>query len=268
MLERLRNAIGDLLVRSGERIRAAEPFERPTGDLKRFIDRTFRDAERYEGFRQEYENGPAADLRKEAVEAIDHGEQGVSPGLVDAHHGLLLYAVTRELRPDCVVETGVCNGFSSLAILLALDENERGRLISIDLPFRADESLESFRENTFQGYGGASIPPDEEPGWVVPDDLRDRWRLHLGKSQKKLPEVVNDEPAIDIFVHDSEHSEPCMMFEYELAWERLTDGGLLLSDDVDWNSAFEEFVTVRGADHGRVGQEFGYAIKGGPGKRG
>lgn len=46
-----------------------------------------------------------------------------------------------------VVETEVCNGLSTLSILLALDENDDGKLYSLDYPLRIDESLELYRRD-------------------------------------------------------------------------------------------------------------------------
>ena len=46
----------------------------------------------------------------------------------------LLYVVTRCVKPQVFVETGVLGGFSSAFILLAMDHNNKGTLHSIDLP--------------------------------------------------------------------------------------------------------------------------------------
>lgn len=53
-----------------------------------------------------------------------------------------------------------------------------------------------------------------------------------------------------------------MMFEYELAYEWLAEGGVLLSDDISWNDAFDIFVDVRTPTHwGRLSRNIGYAVK-------
>ena len=41
-------------------------------------------------------------------------------------------------------------------------------------------------------------------------------------------------------MHDSEHSEACMRFEFDAAWAALRDGGVLAADDVTVNDAFVE----------------------------
>jgi hypothetical protein len=58
-----------------------------------------------------------------------------------------LYAMTRLLQPNHIVETGVSSGISSAHFLLALEKNRSGVLHSIDFPthqrgpvLQADES--------------------------------------------------------------------------------------------------------------------------------
>lgn len=171
------------------------------------------------------------------------------------------YALVRAVEPGVVVETGVSNGLSTLCLLLALDDNDHGHLYSVDYPLRADESLAEFREETWAEYSGSAIPADEDPGWIIPDRLRDRWTLSIGKSQRELPRLRTELDSIDLFVHDSEHSAPCMMFEYELAWEWLADEGIVLSDDITWNGAFQTFASVRDADRGYLSPNVGYLRK-------
>lgn len=52
----------------------------------------------------------------------------------------LCYAVVRAMRPQVVVETGVCYGVTSSFTLGALEENGSGMLYSIDLPLLAKEA--------------------------------------------------------------------------------------------------------------------------------
>lgn len=168
------------------------------------------------------------------------------------------YALVRATEPNRIVETGVSNGLSTLCLLLALNDNDHGHLYSVDYPLRADESLADFREETWADYSGSEIPADKDPGWIIPDYLRNQWTLSIGKSQRELPRLRTEIESIDMFVHDSEHSEPCMMFEYELAWEWLTDGGILLSDDITWNSVFQTFISVRNPEYGYMSPNVGY----------
>jgi len=167
-----------------------------------------------------------------------------------------LYVLVRTEEPDTVVETGVCNGASTFAILAALEEDGIGELHSIDYPFLSDVSMARRRQETFPGMGHEEIPSDKEPGWLVPDRLRDRWTFYEGKSQELLPQVVGEHPP-NLFIHDSEHSHPCMMFELEAAWNAMNDG-LIVCDDITCNDAFDVFTGVRADGYGKLSWNKGY----------
>jgi len=106
-------------------------------------------------------------------------------------------------------------------------------LYSIDLPnaeYRARNSLVS---DSLEGM---------EPGWLVSQDLRGRWKLIVGRSADKLVPLLRDLGAINVFIHDSEHTYENMTFEYLATWPFIKPGGTLISDDVNWNGAFEDFA--------------------------
>jgi len=173
--------------------------------------------------------------------------------------GLRLYAVLRKLRPAVAVETGVCNGVSTAFLLLALVENGVGELWSVDLPEFAGEDYEP---GTFwDGKGGAVVPAGEEPGWMVPADLRGRWHLRIGRSQDELPPLLDRLATIDFFMHDSEHSEACMRLEFDTAWAALQDDGVLAADDVTVNEAFSSFATAQGREPIEIGPKLALIVK-------
>lgn len=166
------------------------------------------------------------------VNEIEKGSAGGAFSLKE----VLLFTLIRKYRPDVIVETGVAQGVSSYTILAALNANTKGRLISIDLPNRnpagykyADETIDDL----------VYIPEGLAPGWLVPEHLRNRWILELGKSEEILPTIRSN---VDIFFHDSEHSYKNMTFEFEWARTHLSSGGLLVSDDISWNSSFDDFL--------------------------
>jgi len=132
--------------------------------------------------------------------------------------GTVLYTLCRKVRPDIIVETGVASGVSSSYILCSLEKNKNGILYSIDLTWREGQS-----------------------GWIIPKNLRDRWRLIMGRSFDELPPLLDRLKTIDIFLHDSEHTYQNMFFEYQTAWIHLRPGGLLLSHNIDASDAFPDF---------------------------
>lgn len=150
--------------------------------------------------------------------------------------GEILYVAVRIMKPSLVVETGVAAGLSTTCILAALDRNGQGELHSIDLP--------DYEKTYFPSLGldpVAILPKNRAPGFLVPEELSARWHLHLGDTRKILPSLLGNLDQIALFLHDSEHTFDTMMFEYDTVWPHLPPGGLLLSDDVDWNDAFSSF---------------------------
>lgn len=169
-----------------------------------------------------------------------------------------LYLMVRILKPEYVIETGVHRGVSSLFILKALNDNNRGILYSIDLPLAEYDS--DTRGST------KSILPPEKIGICIPDNLRKRWNLILGDSKKELPPLLAKIQTIDMFVHDSEHTYEHMVWEFQTVWPYIKSGGLLIADDTNWNDAFEKFVGEVGCDSMQLNRDkgvetFGMIIK-------
>ena len=146
----------------------------------------------------------------------------------------IVYCIIRCLKPEKVVETGCFYGRSSYAMLKALHLNNHGHLYSIDVPAYYDPNKPPTQ---------FSLPVGKQVGWVVPDYLRDRWELLLGKSKDVLPALLERIGEIDIFFHDLDHSYENMMFEYETAFPMLRQKGILMSDDTSLNSSFDDFVS-------------------------
>jgi predicted O-methyltransferase YrrM len=143
----------------------------------------------------------------------------------DADRGMarIVWCVVRHLRPERVVETGVARGITSRMILKALERNGAGHLWSIDLPF--------LRTSWYDATAAA-----------VPHSLHSRWTYVRGSSRRRLPQLLADLGQIDVFVHDSAHTEANMRFEFTTAWRALRPGGVLVSHDVEMNAAFADFA--------------------------
>ncbi len=148
----------------------------------------------------------------------------------------LLYVLIRVVKPEIVVETGIFDGISSAVILQGLHDNNKGKLISIDLPATTEIEFSTYRMKE------TILPQGTQPGWAIPDYLRDRFTLLLGDSKDLLPKVLKENSSIDIFLHDSLHTFEHQWFEYNRAWPHIKNGGLLLSDDVFWNRAYHKFA--------------------------
>jgi hypothetical protein len=182
--------------------------------------------------------------------------------------GEWLYVLCRTVRPKCVVETGVASGVSTAYILKALDDNGAGRLYSIDLPSREQELWKSspdYQSRTTPEQRLSLTSTDLRPtGWLIPEGLKSRWTLQTGLSREKLPRLLNELRQVDVFLHDSEHTYDNMLWEYRTVWPHLAKGGVLLSHDIGWNSAFQDFAReVNNPRFSLTG--FGAILKQGPG---
>lgn len=171
---------------------------------------------------------------REAVAEYERLTPQFAAGTIDPAEGALLYALVRTRRPDAVIETGTANGISTTYLLAALARNEHGTLHSIDLPFRAEgDTWRGVVPGTEIGvYDASPIPAGKEPGWAVPEDLRDRWDLRLGDARELLPALLEELGEVEVFFHDSLHTREHMLFEFETAWPHVREGGVLLADDV------------------------------------
>lgn len=138
----------------------------------------------------------------------------------------LLYFLVRRQRPSVVVETGVAAGYSSVAILLALRENGRGRLYSSDFPY--------FRLKT----------PEKYIGFLVDDDLRRDWVCLTRGDKENLPEILSQVRHVDLFHYDSDKSYAGRRSAMELVYPRLRQGSVVVMDDISDNYFFRDFTTA------------------------
>lgn len=136
----------------------------------------------------------------------------------------LLYFLVRHLRPGTVVETGVAAGFSSAAILQALERNGSGRLLSSDFPY--------FR-----------IPdPAKYVGVVVPHHLRANWTLFTKGDRANLPRILEAVRQVDLFHYDSDKTDEGRRFAYDTVKRKLSANAVLIFDDIQDNRHFRRLV--------------------------
>ncbi len=147
-----------------------------------------------------------------------------------------MYYLVRVVRPSIVVETGVWTGKSTWFILQALADNMKGTLVSIDLGIKA-----------LRHGSKASTLPTKAIGDLVPESLRNRWKLLIGDSAVLLPKITSPASGdsikeIDLFFHDSDHSYSHVMFELKAVWPRISEGGFFCSDDIAESNAWSDFL--------------------------
>jgi predicted O-methyltransferase YrrM len=144
---------------------------------------------------------------------------------IEAETAFLLYVVVRLTRPALVVETGVANGASTYYFLHALTKNQVGRLVSTDVK--------------------------SDVGKLISDGERGAWQLHCLNERsagRDFEAIISSLPPIDVFFHDSDHTYRAQTLEYRIAFNALKEGGLLISDDVNYSYAFADFCKQHGLD--------------------
>jgi hypothetical protein len=143
----------------------------------------------------------------------------------DGDRGLVraIWCLVRHLKPTKVIETGVGHGVTSRFILEALERNGNGFLWSIDRQ-PTDPALR------------------RQVGIAVRGEHSHRWSYVRGNSRRQLPKLLSHVGQIELFVHDSLHSERNVRFELDRAWESLKPGGALVIDDIDANWGFQSFT--------------------------
>jgi predicted O-methyltransferase YrrM len=140
---------------------------------------------------------------------------------------VLLNFLVRKFQPTCVVESGVAAGWSSLAILKALEKNKKGFLYSSDFPY--------FRLKN----------PEKYIGFVVEDEnLKSRWYLNIQGDQVALPKIVNllENKKINLFHYDSDKSYSGRDFAINTLSSKISTDCIIIFDDIQDNLHFKDFV--------------------------
>jgi len=149
-------------------------------------------------------------------------------------HYPLLYFLVRRLKPSIVVETGVSSGFSTQAILKAMQINGSGKLYSSDFPlFRIKD-------------------PEKYIGILVDEDLKKDWKLFIEGDRISLPEICSQIDHIDIFHYDSDKSYKGRDFALKTINPKMNKNSLIIFDDIHNNSHFYDYVKANNIPNYKV----------------
>ncbi len=120
---------------------------------------------------------------------------------------IFLCIVTK--KPQLVIETGVAAGVSTDSILSAMQVNNSGCLVSIDIT--------------------------DKVGELVDHKLKIRWRLEILPElarEKSFVEILKVNSQASIFLHDSDHSTSWQIKEFSNVVCYLSEVELILFDDI------------------------------------
>lgn len=157
----------------------------------------------------------------------------------------VLADLIRSARPREVLEVGMANGSSSVAIMTTLRELGEGRLVSID-PFQLNPTIAV--DGMMRGFGGAGVRNVEQAG------LSDLHTLIPDADYVALPRLLQDRRQFDFIFIDGYHSFDYTLLDFFYADLLLRPGGLVAFHDSSCVAVFRvcEFVANNKA-YRRVG---------------
>lgn len=161
------------------------------------------------------------DLFPEILEQAKKTEQGTPVKMGGAGALDLIYSLCEFTQAQNALETGVAYGWSSLAALLSLSKRN-GTLYSSDMPYLGKDN-------------------DPYVGCVVPENLRENWKLFRYADRESLPKIFKEENEFDFVHYDSDKSYNGRMWAYDVLWEKVRKGGVFMSDDIGDNAAFMDY---------------------------
>ena len=142
----------------------------------------------------------------------------------------LIYSLCESFKITNAIETGVAYGWSSEAILQSVHKRS-GILASIDMPM--------IKQSNYQ-FIGVAVSKFLYKNWYL---IKEPDIFGLYKAFKKLRYNYN-------FVHyDSDKSYYGRKWSYSKLFDNLNSGGIFISDDIQDNEYFKEFVTKKKLDY-------------------
>lgn len=160
------------------------------------------------------------------VSLSEEGEHAGRKGPIEVRYGpspemmKCVYIITRLIQPEIVIDSGVAKGFTSTAILDALERNGKGQLISIELP------------SLYRGYR-------DQVGEMIPQRLRHRWQLKFGPSALILPRLLRDSGPVQFFVYDSAASYENQKNDFRIMLSGMPAGGIIIANQVMTDALLE-----------------------------
>lgn len=139
----------------------------------------------------------------------------------------LLYNIVLLKKSKFVLETGVAFGWSSMSILLAQKDIKNSILVSVDMPYPKQNN-------------------EKYVGLVIPEILKNKWNLIREPDINGIKKALNIfKGKIDLCHYDSDKSYEGRKYAYPLILNSIKDGGYFISDDIEDNGFFAEFVNQR-----------------------
>ena len=98
----------------------------------------------------------------------------------------VVYFLTRLIKPNNIIETGVAAGFTTYAFLKAIEKNKKGNLYSSDFPYFRLPNAEQFI------------------GIIIPASLKKKWNLYINGDENNIKEIKKRIKSVDLVHYDSD----------------------------------------------------------------
>lgn len=145
----------------------------------------------------------------------------LQPRMLSGHYqGRLLSLISKLVRPQCILEIGTYTGYSALSLAEGLSDH--GKIHTID----RNEELYDLQRKYFDksGYGTQIIQ-------------------HIGDAKTIIPNLNTEFDLV--FIDADKTSYPAY---FELIIDKLSSGGLILSDNVLWSGKVIEKLNPKDKD--------------------
>jgi predicted O-methyltransferase YrrM len=130
-------------------------------------------------------------------------------------YGQLLFRIAKYYRPHYILELGTSMGIST-AYLASADKT------SVTVTGEGNYAIASIAKDNFKESGLSNI------------------RIITGNFDNTLPEMVAALPHIDLAFIDANHrKKPTLTYFHELL-KKVTDGSIIIFDDIHWSRGMEE----------------------------
>ncbi len=139
---------------------------------------------------------------------------------------LLLLKLVRTLQPSTCLELGTCVGISAAYQAVALELNQRGRLITLDgaapLAHIAHQNLDLL-------------------------GLTQRLTVKVGRFSDTLGSVLREHSPVDLVFIDGHHDRQATLDYFEQIYPHLSPSAVLLCDDIHWSPGMlQAWQTISG----------------------
>ena len=136
---------------------------------------------------------------------------------IPPEQGMLLHQLCRSIQPRATLEIGMAYGFSSLFILAALAQNQKGRHTAID----------PVQRSYWHGIG-LTLAIESSP--LLADS--NGFRLIEDRSDRAATDLVREGESFDLIFIDGNHRYDDVLVDFYLYAQLVSNGGFIVLDDM------------------------------------